>query len=205
MVTETKINILDELDRHRNGLHLRLLAQTVKGSFPNVRRFVQLLEKEGVVKTEHQGNLLNIKLNDSISTLSYLKFVHTSRFLMLSDSMQKAINEFYAKLTVKPLIFLAFGLSSKDGKISDVKKAQGADVLAVFQKVENENENSIKEIASFVSKKYSVKINPIVVEYPAFERGFLDKGHALSNKIREDCIVLVGVEHYYNLLWRFLA
>lgn len=60
MVVQTKLNILNALDLNPSGVHLRKLSEEVNGSFPNVRRFVNLLVKEGVIKTEHQGNLLNI-------------------------------------------------------------------------------------------------------------------------------------------------
>ena len=101
MVIETKLKILDELERNSLGLHLRQLTKNVNGSFPNVRRFVQILEKEGVVKAEQKANLLNITLKNSPKTLAYLKLVHTTKFLAFSMPEQNAFQEFLHNLPIK--------------------------------------------------------------------------------------------------------
>jgi len=199
MVTETKISILNALDQHSEGLHLRRLAETVNGSFPNVRRFVLNLKDEGIVKTEQQGNLLNIKLNDSISTMAYLKMVHTTRFLALPKDVKITVGELFQKLINKPLISLIF---DSNGSKNLGSKENPLSILLVYQTLENVE--GIKELVSSISSKSGIKINLITAEYYAFEKGFLDKEHAFSNKIRKDSILLYGVEHYYNLLWRFL-
>jgi len=194
MVTETKISILDALERHSDGLHLRKLTSVVDGSFPNIRRFVHALKEEGVVKTEQQGNLLNIKLNDSIPTLAYLKFVQTERFMALSAPLQGVITEFLNRLPYKPVIALLVPAIAA--------KKHTYDLALIFQTVEHSED--IRRLLQEISARHGITLNPIIVDYTAFERSFLDHEHVFSNRIRHECIVFVGVEYYYRLLWRFL-
>jgi len=198
MVVETKLHILDALDRNREGIHLRKLSEMVKGSFPNIRRFVQLLEAEGVVKTQQQGNLMNITLNDSFETSAYLKFLHTFRFMALPKEIRFSVGEMLKKMPVKPLMLIIFGSSLEK---HDFKK-NPVEMLLVFQNISDVEKTKL--IVSEICSKADIKISPIFVDYNAFEKGFMDRDHEASNKIRKDSIVVVGVEHYYNLMWRFL-
>jgi|GEM_PF-4131325 len=196
MSGETKLQILDALEHHKEGLHLRKLAKTVNGSFPNIRRFVQILGEEGVIKTEHQGNLLNIKLQDSQMTEAYLKMVHTSRLLDLEPKIQDAISEILKKIRAKPIITLL----TKSGK--GEKPGNSWDLVLIFQDLDSKE--PIKKIASGILNEQKIKANPVIVDYQEFEKGFLDKENEFSRKIRDDSIIFIGIEYYYNLLWRFL-
>ncbi|MDP3881655.1 MAG: hypothetical protein Q8Q31_02135 [Nanoarchaeota archaeon] len=178
MGVETKLRILDELDRHSSGLHLRQLTKNVHGSFPNVRRFVQVLEKEGIVKTEQKANLLNITLKNSPQTLAHLKLVHTSKFLAFLIPQQNAIQEFLSKLPIKPLIVSVPKDSSQ--------------INLVFQKIENEKE--IQALAKLISHQYQIKLSPILLEYNQLENN--------PEKVPNDSqTILLGIEYYYPLLW----
>lgn len=197
MVAETKIQILDALEKHSAGLHLRGLTKEINGSFPNIRRFVLSLEQEGIVKTESQGNLTNITLNDSFSTSAYLKLVHTSRFLELDKNIQSTCEEIFKSMNIRPLIFLLFGdcVEQKNHKNS-------ADILLVFQ--DKNNFEKINESILEISKKYKIKINLILLDYLSFEKGLLDNEDSISKKIRRNNIIVSGVEYYYASAWRFL-
>lgn len=197
---ETKLSILNALDKHSEGLHLRKLAETIDGSFPNVRRFVLNLVEEGVLKTEQQGNLLNVKINASLPTLAYLKEVHTSRLLTKPESVKDFAFSIIQKLSVKPIIALIFGAYAQE---KSVGKAAPLEMLFVFQSIEQQE--LLKQQVQQVSQSLHVPINPIFVDYSTFEKSFLDKEHVFSNKIRKENLVVVGVEYFYTLLWRFLG
>ncbi len=197
MVVQTKLNILNALDLNPSGVHLRKLSEEVNGSFPNVRRFVNLLVKEGVIKTEHQGNLLNIKLKESFSTLAYLKFVHTFRFLELPESVSENIQFILENLEQKPLICLIFGSYAEQKK--DFKK-DPLEILFVFQNIKN------KKVLSENIKKLSKnkEINTFLIDYSFFKKNLFNKDNDLFNKIKKNNILIIGVDYYYNLLWRNL-
>ena len=178
-MVETKVRILDEVDKNSLGIHLRQLSKNIQGSFPNIRRLVQVLEKEGIVRTEPHANLLNITLKESPQTLAYLKFVHTARFLALSISQQNAITDFLSKLPIKPVI------------VSIAKDP--SQIKLVFQKIENEKE--IQSLAKLISSQYQVKLSAVLIEYAQLE-------HNVSEIQNNSDIILFGVEYYYQLLWR---
>jgi len=197
---ETKLSILNALDKHSEGLHLRKLTEEIDGSFPNVRRFVLNLVDEGVLKTEQQGNLLNVKLNASLPTLAYLKEVHTSRLLEKSEAVRGFVFSIIQKLTIKPIIVLIFGAHAQE-KI--VGKTAPIEMLFVFQSVEQQD--SLKQQIQQISQSFHLVINPVFVDYLTFEKSFLDREHAFSNKIRKENLIVIGVEYFYTLLWRFLG
>ena len=49
---ETKIKIIDALDKNKKGIHIRELARLVKTSYNNTARNIKILEKENTVKKE---------------------------------------------------------------------------------------------------------------------------------------------------------
>jgi len=194
----TKIKIVGELEKEHKGIHLRAIARAVNSGLPNVKRFLEILEKEKVVKKEKEANLIRFKLRKSQKTLAYLKELNTERFLQLPVKIQGSVNEFLEELEEKPLIALIFGSYAKNSytKESDI------DILLVFQKLTNEKD--IENTAKKVSMRTNSKINPIYVEYVNFERNLLNKEHDFSREIRQNVIILLGIENYYSLLWRFL-
>lgn len=195
---ETKLKIISELEKNHKGIHLRELSRLVNSGLPNIKRFLEILEKERVVRKEKEANLVKFKLRKSERTIAYLKQINTERFLALLGKVQIAITDFMNEIEIKPLIALIFGSYAKGNYTKD----SDIDVLLVFQKVENEK--SIENIARKISMRTNTKISPIYIEYKNFEKNFLNKKHDFSKEIRQDVIILLGIENYYNLLWRFL-
>lgn len=196
---ETKLKIITELEKKHEGIHLREISRLVKTGLPNVKRFVDILEKEKVIKKQKEANLLKIYLRESQNTLAYLKQTNNEKFALLPVKIQNTMIDFLNELEIRPLIVIIFGSYAKN----DYHKNSDVDVLLVFQKLENEKD--IENLAKRINMRTNTKISPIYVEYKNFEKNFLDKNHDFSKEIRQEVIVLLGVENYYNLLWRFLA
>ena len=196
---DTKLKIIAELEKNQRGIHLRELSRLVKTGLPNVKRFVDILEKEKVIKKQKEANLLKVYLRESQKTIAYLKQLNTEKFLSLPIVIKNSINDFISELEVKPLITLIFGSYAK----RNYTKESDIDILLVFQKVENTE--SIENTAKRISMKTNTKINPVYLNYTNFEKNFLNKEHDFSREIRQDIIILLGVEFYYKLLWRFLG
>jgi len=195
---ETKLRIIKEIERRHNGIHLRELSRILNSGLPNVKRFLEILEKEKVVKKERDANLVKFKLKESEKTAAYLRQVHTERFLVLPSKVKIAITDFLNEIEIRSLIALIFGSYAK----GNYTKESDIDVLLVFQKLENVK--NIENTAKKISMRTNTKISPVYLDYKNFEKNFLDKGHDFSREIRQDAIVIIGVENYYKLLWRFL-
>ena len=195
---ETKLRIIKEIEKRHNGIHLRELSRILNSGLPNVKRFLEILEKEKVVKKERDANLVKFKLKESEKTAAYLRQVHTERFLVLPSKVKIAITDFLNEIEIRSLIALIFGSYAK----GNYTKESDIDVLLVFQKLENVK--NIENTAKKISMRTNTKISPVYLDYKNFEKNFLDKGHDFSREIRQDAIVIIGVENYYKLLWRFL-
>ena len=195
---ETKLKIIAELEKNHKGVHLRELSRLVNSGLPNIKRFVDILEKEKVVKKQKEANLLKISLRESQKTIAYLKQINTEKFLSLPVKVQSSISDFLKELENRPIIALIFGSYAKN----NYRKNSDIDVLLVFQKIESEDD--IENTAKRIGMRTNTKISPIYLEYKNFEKNFLNKEHDFSGEIRQNVIVILGIENYYNLLWRFL-
>ncbi len=196
---ETKLKIITELEKRHKGIHLREISRLVKTGLPNAKRFIDILEKEKVIRKQKEANLLKIYLRESQKTIAYLKQTNNEKFALLPVKIQNAIMDFLNELEIKPLLAVIFGSYAK----GNFTKESDVDILLVFQKLENARE--IENTAKRISMRTNTKISPVYLEYNNFEKNFLDKNHDFSKEIRQDVIIMLGVEIYYHLLWRFLS
>jgi len=196
---ETKLKIITELEQKPNGIHLREISRLVNSGLPNVKRFLEILEKEKVVKKEKEANLVKFKLRDSQKTLAYLKQTNNEKFALLPVRIQSVVLDFLNEIEIKPLLAIIFGSYAK----GNYTKESDIDVILVFQKLENVKD--IENTAKRISMRTNTKISPVYLEYKNFEKNFLDKNHDFSKEIRQKVIIINGIENYYQLLWRFLA
>ena len=194
---ETKLKIIGTLDENKKGVHIRELARLVKTSYNNIVRNINILEKENVIKKEKDANLIKIRLKNHPLTTAYLKQVHTEKFLALPKKISNAINEFLNELEEKPLIALIFGSYAKGNYTKD----SDIDILLIFQELTNQKD--IENTAKRISLRTNTKISPVYVKYKEFEKNFLNKEHEFSNEIRNNIIIITGIEQYYTLSWRF--
>lgn len=195
---ETKIKIIDILEKRKNGVYFREMSRLLKTGLNNIQQHIKLLEKEGIINKEKKGNLLNVCLKPSQRTEAYLKQVHTERFAFLPKKVQIAVKDFLNELRDKPLIALIFGSYAKN----TFNEESNLDILLIFQKVEKTK--NIEDSAKKISMRSNIKMRLIYLEYADFEKNFLNKEHEFSNEIRKETIIILGIELYYSLLWRFL-
>ncbi len=196
---ETRIKIIDCLDKNKKGIHIREIARLVKTSLNNTIRNINILEQQNAIKKEKEGNLIRIKLKKNPMTIAHLKQAHTENFLDLPKKVTNAIDEFLDELNKKPLIALIFGSYAK-GNFTD---RSDIDTLLVFQEINNPKD--IENTAKRISMRTNTIISPVYVDYNSFEKNFLNKEHSFSDEIRQKVIVLEGIEHYYRLIWRFFG
>ncbi|MBI5871469.1 nucleotidyltransferase domain-containing protein [archaeon] len=193
---ETKIRIINILDKNKKGVHIRELARLVKTSYNNAVRNMKILEQEGVIKKEKDANLIKIELKNHPLTIAYLKQAHTENFLALPKKISNAITEFLNELKEKPLIALIFGSYAR----GNFTKDSDIDILLVFQEIKQKD---IENTAKRISLRTNTKISPVYLNYNEFEKNLLNKEHDFSNEIRNNIIIITGIEQYYAILWRF--
>ncbi|MDD9952765.1 MAG: nucleotidyltransferase domain-containing protein [Candidatus Woesearchaeota archaeon] len=190
---ETKLRVINEIDKHR-AVHLRALSRIVNTGMPNIKRYIDAFEREGVITTVKDANLRKVMLQNHKRTITYLHSVHTERFLALPKNIQLALTDFLRELPEKPLIAMIFGSYANNTytKTSDI------DLFLVFA-------HGVKDfsmITQRVNMRLGVELSPIYVSYEEFTKNFFNSTHDFSHELRKKNIVLTGIEHYYELLWR---
>lgn len=195
---DNKLKIIKVLDENREGVHIRKISRLVKTGLPNIVRYIDILEKEKIIKKQKKANLVSITLLYNGYSSSYLKQINSCKFTELPKNVQFAAQDFLGSLEQKPLIALIFGSYAKD---SFTKKSD-LDIFLVFQNINNEKQ--IEEAAKRISMRSNIQINPIYTDYFSFKNNFLDKNHHFSNEIKNKVIILNGIEYYYELIEEFI-
>lgn len=194
---DNKLKIIRLLDENRFGLHIRELSRQIKTGLPNIKRYLDILEKERVIKKEKKANMVNITLTYHPGGYHYLKQIHSDLFLELPKNVQIASNDFLRGLEEKPLISLIFGSYAK----GNYNKNSDLDIFLIFQDLKNEKQ--IENMAKIASGITNIKLNPIYVDYKAFKKDFLDKNNNFANEIKKKVIIINGIEYYYELIQEF--
>ena len=172
---ENKFKIIKILDENRQGLHMREISRQIKTGLPNIKRYLDIFEKRGIIKKEKKANLINITLNYKQEIFSDLKQIHLNLFLELPKKIQLAFNDFLRELKEKPLISLIFGsyAKGKETKSSDLD-------LFVVGKVDS---LEIKKLG----RNYGLDIQIFKVSFKDFSKMVRDKkeffGEVLENHI----------------------
>lgn len=195
---ETKLKIIDVLDKNKKGIHIREIARVVKTSYNNTVRNLKILEKEKVIKKENEANLVKISLKNNPLTIAYLKQINTEKFLLLPQKIWNALIEFLDELNEKPLVALIFGSYAKGNYAS----SSDVDLLLIFQEVKKIK--VIENTAKRISMRTNTKLNVIYVDYCEFENNMKNKDHSYSNEIKNNAIIIKGTEDYYPLVWKSL-
>lgn len=193
---DTKLKLIHIVEQYPLGIHLRALSRALKTGLPNVKRYVTILEKEDVITKHRDANTLKIMLKEGHRTIAYLKYIHTIKFLSLPQKIQLAINDMMDLLEDKPLITLIFGSYAR----GDFTENSDIDVLMVFQRLEHIRQ--IENVSKRISMRTNTELSPVYLDYPDFEKNFLDRNHAFSKELHKEVIVLTGTEYFYPLLWR---
>jgi predicted nucleotidyltransferase len=194
---DNKLKIIQYLNDNKEGIHIRELSRKVKTGIPNIKRYLDIFEKEKILSKQNKGKLVNYTLNYNEKTFCYLKQIHSYNFLNLPIKIQLGLSDFLDELKNKPLIFLVFGSYAKH----NYTKNSDLDIFLVYQNIKGLDEINI--VAKNISGLINVKLNVIYVNYSNFKNQFLDKNDHFSNEIRNQIIILIGVEYFYQLLGEF--
>src|SRR3989344_3954647 len=115
-------NIIELFYENRNfPLHLREIARKVKLNESSVSRYLNYLFKQGVLKTRKEGNLKKFYLaRENIPKL--FPIYDEDKLESLPLLRKKAIREYLAELSKKPVFAIIFGSTAKNTfkKVSDV-------------------------------------------------------------------------------------
>ncbi|MBI4981000.1 nucleotidyltransferase domain-containing protein [Candidatus Woesearchaeota archaeon] len=191
MYDNTEIKILEQIYLNP-GIHKRELSKRLKLGMPSIDYALQKISK--LIKKQKAGNQIKYfldyskdKLNPALSTVEFL------RLEGLPAKVKLSVSDFLKELKDKPIIALIFG-SYAHGTYtpnSDI------DILLVFQQIEDSK--PIENTAKKISMKTNTQLNPVYLDYNSFRESFHNPTKEFFKKLREDKIILVGVEWWRQL------
>lgn len=117
-------------ENKKADLHLREIARKTK-LYPNsITRFLNQLEKEGLLISKKDGNLKKYKIKKSEKLNNIFASFDIERLNKLPSIRKRAIDYFLDKLQEKPIIVLLFGSTAKE----TFRKDSDIDLLLIVNK-----------------------------------------------------------------------
>ncbi len=95
-------------------IHLREIARRTKLHEPSTSIFLKSLEKDGILKSEKDGNLKKYSIKTNDKTYSVFELFDREKFNSLPSIRRNAIKYFIQHLKEKPLIAFIFGSTAKE-------------------------------------------------------------------------------------------
>ncbi|MBS3166259.1 nucleotidyltransferase domain-containing protein [Candidatus Woesearchaeota archaeon] len=117
-------------------LHLREIARKAKLYQPSTTTFLKSLEKDGILKSEKDGNQKKYSLKLNNNTYGIFGLFDLERFNILPSIRRNTINYFIEHLRKKPLIVFVFGSTAK----GTFKDNSDVDLLIIGNTMINTNE-----------------------------------------------------------------
>src|SRR3989344_2376814 len=93
--------------------HLREIARKAKLHEPSTTTFLKSLEKDGILKSEKDGNLKKYSLKLNYKAYSVFQLFDLERLNALPSIRRNALKYFISAIKKKPLIALIFGSTAK--------------------------------------------------------------------------------------------
>lgn len=192
MYDRTELKIIERV-YNNPGIHKRELSKQLKLSMPSIDFALKKVDK--VLKKQKSGNqikyFIDYKREDIIPILYAVEYAVFNR---LPPKIKIAIKELLKELKDKPLITIIFGSYAK----GNYTKSSDIDILLVFQKIQNSK--IIENITKQISMKTNTEINPVYLNYEIFKKSFHDNTKEFFKKLRENNIILNGIEWWRELM-----
>ncbi|MBI4896105.1 MAG: nucleotidyltransferase domain-containing protein [Candidatus Aenigmarchaeota archaeon] len=187
----TVIEVLAAIYTHE-GIHLRELCRKLQLSMPAVKNHVDKLLKEGLIIKHPEGRNLKLYLNRANRNLSsYVYQIEAMRLKQLPKQVGDVVFDLLSVLENKPILVVVFGSYAK----GTFTKTSDLDVLLVFNKPDEEAERKAK----LVSSRHGIRLEPVYLSWSSFEKKFFDEKDAFMKELKENKIIVTGVEYWREL------
>ena len=173
-------------ENKKASLHLREIARKTSLYANSATRFLNQLEKEGILTSEKEGNLKKYKIKKSEKLNNIFSSFDIERMSKLPLSKKRAINYFLDKLQEKPVIALLFGSTAKE----TFRKDSDVDILLVVNR-----RIDVDKSKDYVDAQIGIKINCFQITYNEFLKEI---------KLREDKVIQSALNTGYPVFNQML-
>jgi len=174
--------ILELFYKEKNKkIHLRDIARKTKMNENSASRFLKFLEKNGILKSEKDGNLKKYFIRKNNTVYSIFTLFDIEKFNKLPILRRHAIEFFLKHLEEKPVILLLFGSTAKEtfANKSDI------DVLLIVNK-----RIKTEKAQRYVEAQTGIRISCFQIDYTSFLKEL---------KTQEDKVIGSAIETGYPL------
>ena len=173
-------------ENKRANLHLRDIARKTK-LYPNsTTRFLNQLEKEGILTSQKDGNLKKYRIKKSERLNNIFNSFDIERLNKLPLARRRAVTYFLDKLQEKPIIILLFGSTAKE----TFRKDSDIDLLLIVNK-----KIDAEKSKDFVDAQIGIKINCFQITYEEFKKEI---------KLKEDKVIQSALNTGYPIFNQML-
>jgi len=173
-------------EKKKASFHLRDIARRTK-LYPNsVTRFLNQLEKEGILTSQKDGNLKKYKIKKSEILNNIFNSFDIERLNKLPLKRRRAIIYFLDKLSEKPVIALLFGSTAKE----TFRKESDIDLILIVNK-----KIDVDKAKDYVDSQVGIKINCFQIIYGEFLKEI---------KLKEDKVIQSALNTGYPIFNQML-
>lgn len=166
----------------RVKLHLREICRQAKLHEPSATRFLNSLEKSGILRSEKDGNLKKYSLVKSNKSYLVLEFFDIEKFEKIPLLRKNAIKAYLDKLSEKPIFAVVFGSTAK-GTFND---GSDIDILLISNR-----KADAKEAEKEADALTAVKVSTFQMAYEDF---------LTEIKMKKDPVVQSALQSGYPLI-----
>ncbi|MDI6738421.1 MAG: nucleotidyltransferase domain-containing protein [Nanoarchaeota archaeon] len=198
-ITEKELDILHYFYIWKRG-HVRRIKKEAKISEHTLLKYLETLEKKGVLNSGREGNLKIYELNTKNQLAKiFFSYFDFERIESLEYKRGKAIKMFVSLLKEAgmPYFVLLFGSTAKGAFTakSDI------DLIAVYGSISRNIADNIENIKRNVLAETGLKVNAIVMAMDGFMKEKVNK----SNYALQDAVAtgypVFGSQIYYEAIW----
>jgi len=161
--------------------HLREIARKTKLYANSAARFLNQLEKEGLLTSQKDGNLKKYKIKKNEKLSNIFNSFDIERLNKLPLARKRAIDYFIEKLQERPIIVLLFGSTAKE----NFRKKSDIDLFLIVNK-----KIDITKAKDYVDAQVGIKINCFQIIYDEFLKEI---------KLKEDKVIQSALNTGYPI------
>ncbi len=173
-------------ENKKASFHLREIARKTRLYTNSATRFLNQLEKEGLLTSQREANLKRYKIKKSEKLNNIFASFDIERLNKLPLERKRAINYFLNKLQEKPVIVLLFGSTAKE----TFRRDSDIDLILIVNRKIN-----IDKAKDYVDAQIGIKINCSQIIYDEFLKEI---------KLKEDKVIQSALNTGYPIFNQML-
>ena len=200
-LTEKELELIQYFYYHKKG-HVRKIKREVDMSEHTLLKYLDKLEKRGLIGVRSEGNLkIYESINESVELSLLYSYIDLLRLRKLEHKRSKALWKLIKELKAidMPYFILLFGSTAK----GDYTKSSDIDVISVHHNSDSINTKEFRSTLKSMKQKIKAETNITVNLIPMSLKEFKDEMNNKENYALQDALgtgyPIFGNQLYYEV------